>query len=425
VVVFGVHAGVSGSFGPRVPAVKDHLGIDDGTLGVALTAMAVAMFAGTRVAGWATARMPPRVVIGAAVPVLCGGLVVAGRAPTLALLVAAMVAMGLAMGTLDVAMNAEAVDVEARGGRPVLGLLHGSWSAGLLLAGAVAALVTAAGWTLSTHLTVVAAVMAVAGLAATAALPRAEPAPAGHPPEPAIGVPAAGVPGGSSRSAVDRYRAVAVLGLVAGCSFAAEGAAIDWSAVYLRDAVGTTAALAAAGFVIFSAGMALSRFVADRMVTRWGPVPVVRLGGLAGALGMGLVVAWPTPAVVLAGLGVLGVALAPVVPVVFRAAGAGPGSEVAGAGPGSEVGGAGPGSEAGGRAAGAGADGHRQLAWVVTTAYLGTMLGPAVIGVVARLTQLRAALLVVVALALVIAALAARVAGGAVSRDRSVTTSGS
>jgi hypothetical protein len=216
--------------------------------------------------------------------------------------------------------------------------------------------------------------------------------------------------------------------LVAGCSFAAEGAAIDWSAVYLRDAVGTTAAVAAAGFVTFSAGMALSRFVADRVVTRWGAVPVVRLGGLAGALGMGLVVAWPTPAVVLVGLGVLGIALAPVVPVVFRAAGAGPGDATGGsaAGPGSaDRSAAGPGGAAGGPAAGAGVEGHRHLAWVVTTAYLGTMLGPAVIGLVARLTDLRAALLVVVALALVIAALAARVAAGAVSPDRSVTTSGS
>jgi hypothetical protein len=142
--------------------------------------------------------------------------------------------------------------------------------------------------------------------------------------------------------------------------------------------VGTTATVAAAGFVAFALGMAASRFVADRVVIRVGAVPVVRLGGAAGALAMTAVLLVPEPPVVLAGLAVLGVALAPVVPVVFRAAGAGPG-------------------------------GHRHLGWVVTIAYLGSVAGPAVIGLAARLVGLRAALVVVVVLALVIATFATRI----------------
>jgi hypothetical protein len=166
---------------------------------------------------------------------------------------------------------------------------------------------------------------------------------------------------------------------VAASSFAAEGAVTDWAAVYLRDVVGTTAEVAAAGFVAFAVGMTASRLLADRAVERWGPSAVVRVGGVAALAAVVAALAFPVAAVALPAFAVLGVALAPVVPVVFRAAAAGPG-------------------------------GHHHLGWVVTLAYAGSMTGPAVIGLGARLADLRTGLVVVVALALAVATLGARAA---------------
>ena len=118
---------------------------------------------------------------------------------------------------------------------------------------------------------------------------------------------------------------IALLGLVAFCSLFAEGAAADWSAVYLEDSLGATSAVAATGFAAYALAMAAGRLVGDRLALRWGPSGLlVRCGVLASAgLGVALLIGHPAAAV--AGFALLGAGVAPVVPVVFRAGGSTPG----------------------------------------------------------------------------------------------------
>jgi MFS family permease len=167
-------------------------------------------------------------------------------------------------------------------------------------------------------------------------------------------------------------RAVIVLGVVAACAFALEGAMADWSAIYLHDHLGASAGVAALGFVAFAVGMTASRFLADRVVTDRGSAPVVRIAGIGGVIGVVIVVAAPAAPLAIAGFLVVGVSFAPVVPVAFRAGGQGPG-------------------------------GHHRLAWVVTIGYLGTVAGPVVIGSVTTATSLRAGLGVLVVLGATVA----------------------
>jgi fucose permease len=173
---------------------------------------------------------------------------------------------------------------------------------------------------------------------------------------------------------------VLALGMIGFGSFLAEGSMNDWSAVYLRESLDTSSAVAAIGFVGFALGMTASRFVGDGLTARFGPVAVVRAGGLvaAGALVLGLLV--PEPWVGVAGFTVLGAALAPVVPIAFSAAG------------------------------NLGGGGAAELGWVVTISYVGAILGPALIGLGARLVGLRVALGIPAVLALGVAALAGSVA---------------
>ena len=132
--------------------------------------------------------------------------------------------------------------------------------------------------------------------------------------------------------------------------------------------------------------MAASRLVGDRLVSRFGPVSVVRAGALTAACGLGLGLAVHEPAAAVAAFALLGGGLGPVVPVTFSAAGN------AGLGPTGAV-----------------------LGRVVTLSYVGLIVGPIVIGWIAEQIGLRSALGLPAALALVIVAFAGRVdptAGG-------------
>jgi MFS family permease len=159
--------------------------------------------------------------------------------------------------------------------------------------------------------------------------------------------------------------------------------------VYLRESLGTSSGLAAAGFAALSLAMAAGRLVADRLVARLGPVRVVRAGALVGAGGLTLGLLVQEPAAGIAAFALLGLGLAPVVPVAFSAAGN------TGLGPSGPI-----------------------LARVVTLGYVGSIAGPVVIGWTAEQIGLRAALWLPVGLSVLIALLAGRVAPAAGSPRR-------
>jgi len=255
-------------------------------------------------------------------------------------------------------MNGQAVEVERALGRPIMGSFHGFWSAGLLASSGVTAGIAAAGVSVRTNLLIAAVLLALLALVAPRGL-----------------LPGRGtVPTRPVRRGPLALTVVA-LGVIGFCSFLGEGAAADWSGVYLHEEAGSSAGLAAFAFTAFAVGMVLARFCADRLSARFGPVAVVRVGGLIAGIGLVLglmVVEVPT---VLVAFTLLGLGLAPIVPVVFSAAG--------------NVG-----------------SGARALGWVVTMSYVGVVLGPAAIGAVAHGIGLRLGLVIPAVLALVAAALA-------------------
>ncbi|MEP7024313.1 MAG: MFS transporter, partial [Actinomycetota bacterium] len=99
----------------------------------------------------------------------------------------------------------------------------------------------------------------------------------------------------SGRRWPDRPAAiVALLGAIGLCVLLGEGAVADWSAVYLRDNLGTSAGFAALGCAGFSIAMAAGRLAGDRLAAWFGPVRLVRCGSLLA--GLGWRPAWPAAA---------------------------------------------------------------------------------------------------------------------------------
>ncbi|EFL14010.1 integral membrane transporter [Streptomyces sp. C] len=115
-------------------------------------------------------------------------------------------------------------------------------------------------------------------------------------------------------------RAALLIGGVGFCAVFAEGASLDWSAVYLRDVLGSAAGPAAASTTAFALTMALARLAGDRVVDRFGAVRTVRAGGVLAVAGGLLVVGVREPAAAMAGFGLIGLGIAVVVPLAFAAA---------------------------------------------------------------------------------------------------------
>jgi fucose permease len=346
-----------GSWLPHIPDVKLWHQLSDGVLGLALLAIAGGAVAALPVAGALTARYGSRPTSRLAALLFCGVLSLPLLAPDLPLLLAAFVLLGIGIGALDVSMNAHAVVVEERYGRPIMSSFHGMFSLGGLVGAALASGAMMAGLAPVAHLGLAAAVLAAAVLAAWRALLPTMPAAAGGP-----------------FFVLPRGR-LAVLGAIALAAFMAEGAIGDWSALYLRMELGTSPATAAWGFAAFSLTMALGRLTGDLLVARLSAPTILVAGALlgSGALAVALLVA--TPAAAILGFAALGLGLANLAPIVFSAAGRLPGL-----------------------APGIG------IAAVSTAGYGGFLAGPPLIGLVAEAGGLPRALgLVALAIALMIA----------------------
>jgi MFS family permease len=115
-------------------------------------------------------------------------------------------------------------------------------------------------------------------------------------------------------------RRLVVLGLVAFCAFLLDGAASNWIAVHVRGERGTGPELAAAAFTAFAFALALGRLGGDRAVARFGRARVVQSGGAVAALGSALAIAAPTTAIAMAGWALFGLGLSAVAPTVLGAA---------------------------------------------------------------------------------------------------------
>jgi len=241
---------------------------------------------------------------------------------------------------------------------------HALWSTGGLTGAVVGGLLTEQGLRPLTHFTLVAFLLAGATLVIFPFL-ETEAKPDG------------------AQSPVFSWpkRGILILGVIALCVMTGEGAMADWSAVYLRNTLGTKESLATAGYAVFSVAMAVGRLLGDRLTERLGAVNLVRSGGTLAALGLATALVCGYAPVALVGFACVGLGFAAIVPILFSAAGHTPGIA--------------PGIA---------------LASVTTLGYLGFLIGPPLIGFAAELTGLRWALGLIVATSFTVAAFAPAIA---------------
>ncbi|WP_310720821.1 MFS transporter [Streptomyces lydicus] len=351
--VFLIHGSVTGNFATRIPWIQDHTALSPGQLGLALAFPAIGASLAMPLAGRISHRFGARTALRGLLALWTLSLVLPALSPGLYTLCPALLVYGAASGTADVAMNALGVETEDRLGRPIMSGLHGMWSVGALLGSLAGTVAAHAGWDARLHLAGAALVLTLLGALACRGVLDLRSAPEEHPP-PRFALP--------PRSAL-------VIGAVGFCAVFAEGAGLDWSAVYLRDRLGTDPGLAAASTTAFACTMAAARLAGDRVVARFGAVRTVRAGGALAAAGGLLVVLARHPAAAMAGFGLMGLGIAVVVPLAFAAAGrSGPAPSQA-------------------------------IAGVATITYTSGLIAPSAIGGIAQATSLTVSFALVTALA--------------------------
>ncbi|MGW9300761.1 MFS transporter [Streptomyces cyaneofuscatus] len=373
--VFAVHGAVTGSFATRVPWIQDHAGVSAGQLGLALAFPAIGASIAMPLAGRISHRFGARTALRGLLALWTLALILPALAPNLLTLCAVLFVYGATAGMSDVAMNALGVEVENRLDKSIMSGLHGMWSVGALIGSAAGTVAAHSGTDARLHHTIAALVLTALGLLACRNVLDLRSEPDEEPP-PRFTLP--------PKSAL-------IIGAVGFCAVFAEGASLDWSAVYLRDILGSSDGVAAASTTAFALTMAVARLAGDRIVDRFGAVRTVRTGGALATLGGLLVVFSPSPAAAMGGFGLLGLGVAVVVPLAFAAAGR------------------------------SGPNPSQAIAGVATITYTSSLIAPSAIGALAETTSLVVSFGVVTALAFGL------VVGAGVLRagDRKVTGSGS
>jgi MFS family permease len=335
---------------PLVPFAKARLGVDEGQLGLLLLCLGFGSILAMPITGMLCARLGARPMI------LLGGVGAGLLLPALAfansplVLGAALLGFGAGVGTLDVAINAHAVEVEAAARRPLMSGFHAQFSiGGFIGAGGMTLLLSLGVAPLPSALCAGVLTLVIIG-GARGGLLRVKP----H--------------GSEAAFAFPKGIVLLIAGLAA-VTFLIEGAILDWSALLITSKNIVPASQGGVGYMLFSAAMTVGRLSGDGIVARLGARRMLIVGGLLAVIGFGVLLAMPWRPIAMAGFLMIGLGASNLVPVLFSAAGRQRTMPPALA-----------------------------IAAITTTGYAGILAGPAAVGFVAQAVGLTASFWLLAAL---------------------------
>ncbi|MBD9528548.1 MFS transporter [Paracoccus sp. PAR01] len=286
---------------PLVPFAKENVGVDDAGLGLLLLCLGVGSIMAMPVTGWLAAQ------IGSKPLIMGGGIGLVLLLPLLTLtssalgLAVVLMLFGASLGTLDVAMNIHAVEVERDSARPLMSGFHAMFSIGGFAGAAGVTVLLSLGLN-PVQATICGSLLTLGAL--LLAWPRLLAAKGGQP------MPFA-LPKGI----------VLLLSVLAGITFLVEGAILDWGALLVVGKGLLDHAHGGVGYMLFAAAMTLGRLTGDRVVGRFGGRQVLIVGGAVGVLGIVILLVSPHPVTALLGFVLIGLGASNIVPVLFSLAG--------------------------------------------------------------------------------------------------------
>ena len=307
-LLFLMNGFMMGSWAPMIPEFARRLSLSESALGLVILVFGLGSLACMPVAGSQIARFGSRTVTLAVAAVFVPTLLLITLSNTLWAGIITVFLFGGLTGAMDVAMNANAVEVERNMRRAIMSSCHAFWSlGGLIGAGVGGVLINKIGiYGHSVALTIIAAaLLAIAWPRVLADRPHPEAE------RPKGGLPLTPLPW--------------IIGLMALFSMIPEGAILDWGALYLRNELGASVTLSGFGFAAFSLTMAIMRFAGDLVRDRFGAVRTLQFCSVISILGLLVAGFAPNSLVAIIGFAIAGIGISNMVPIAFSAAGNMPG----------------------------------------------------------------------------------------------------
>jgi MFS family permease len=307
-LVFASDSILFGSWVAHIPYVKAKLHLSDSELGLLLFAMPAGLLTMNPITGWVIAKLgEARACFWSAVG-LCLSICIPLNAPNPIILAMGLFLLGLNAALINVAMNTCATNLERARGIVIMSSCHGMWSLGGLLGSGVAGAVIALHVSPPIHVMVMAGLVLLMTLALQSTLAQI----------PSSNQTDTGEKSGSSF--VKPNRDLLLMILIGLALAMGEGAAFDWSAVYLRETLGASSQIAALGFGSFSLTMTGFRFLGDAIIPKIGAKRWLQIGGVLAAAGLFFAIALPYPPTALIGFALLGAGCSLGAPILYAAA---------------------------------------------------------------------------------------------------------
>ncbi len=331
------------SWASRIPSIQHSLGLTDAALGAVLFALPIGSLLGLPFSGWLVNRFGSKRIVANAILLYSVLLVLIGLSDNIYLLVPSLVLFGMAGNIANIAVNTQAVGVEAKYGRNIMASFHGIWSlAGFTAAGIGAFMIGKSIIPLHHFLVIMALILCGVAASFHYLLPHEE-----HTEQ-------------NKSFFIKPDKGLMKLGLIGFFCMICEGAMFDWSGIYFQKVVHASQQWVGAGYTAFMCTMATGRFMADWVSSRAGFKNTIRISGTLIATGLMVAVLFPYTLTAIIGFLIVGFGVSSVVPLVYSEAGKSTSST--------------PGNA---------------LASVSSIAFLGFLVGPPLIGMVAGISSLR------------------------------------
>lgn len=283
---------------PLVPYVRERIEMSDALFGVLLLCIGIGSLSWMPLSGLLVSRLGIRPVVLGAVALLGVALVGMALADSVWLMALALFCFGGSLGMIDVVLNIQSVLVETAVGRRMMSNFHGMFSLGAIVGALAMTLQLSMGLSAEFGTLSMTAVVVIANLSvARGFLPNRAP--------------------GGGLAFVRPRGLVLLAGLLCFAVYLAEGAVLDWSALYLTGEKSLEVSLGGLGYAAYTLMVTIARFGGAPVINRLGPARVIALGGLVAALGIALTLSTTSWPLALLGYGLCGLGCANVAPVLI------------------------------------------------------------------------------------------------------------
>ena len=298
----------------RIPEIQQFWQVSNAMLGTILLSSAAGSVLAMPFAGIIMVKLSSRELALFTIIALCVGVAVIPLMQSLWVIMPCFFLLGVFGGSMDVAINGQAIYVERLYQKPIMSSFHALFSIGTVLGAGFGALFAKLEIALLYHFMTCSAISLILIVWAMPYLVRdnvQKTANKSNENEP-------NTEGGGFRLPT---KAILPLGIIAFCGMSGEGAMADWSALYMHKIVGKDVSFSALAFAAFTVAMTIGRVFGDYFIERLGRRKILIINSLLAILGLSIALVFIHPYLVLVGFFIVGLGVATVVPIIYSAAG--------------------------------------------------------------------------------------------------------